>query len=58
MTALDTPVGSEVETIKILSNGKWETSSTSRFGSVFNPSSGKVIAKVPYISASETAPKS
>jgi len=55
MTALDTPVGSEVETIKILSNGKWETSSTSRFGSVFNPSSGKVIAKVPFCSAAETA---
>jgi malonate-semialdehyde dehydrogenase (acetylating)/methylmalonate-semialdehyde dehydrogenase len=33
--------------LPILRAGKWEASSTGRFGEVFNPSTGQVIAQVP-----------
>ena len=36
-----------VEQVPILSGGKWSDSSTTRFGDVFNPSTGKVIARCP-----------
>ena len=43
------------EQVRILSNGKWQNSNTTRFGQVFNPSTGKVIADVPLCSAAETS---
>src|SRR5215510_6733010 len=42
-----------VETIEILSNGKWTSSSSSRFGDVYNPSTGEVIARVPFCTKDE-----
>src|SRR5262245_14795757 len=38
---------SSIAEVKILSGGKWHSSTAKRWGEVFNPSSGKVIAKVP-----------
>src|SRR6185503_1554822 len=43
----------DVPKVQLLSGGKWIDSSTSRFGDVFNPSTGKVIAKVPFCSTDE-----
>lgn len=42
-----------VEEVKLLSGGKWISSSAKRWGEVFNPSTGKVIAKVPFCDAAE-----
>src|SRR5437016_5768158 len=42
-----------VEQVKILRGGKWESSRTTRFGDVYNPSTGKVIARVPFCTADE-----
>ena len=42
-----------VTRIPILLNGKWIASTTQRFGDVFNPSSGQVIAQVPLCTAAE-----
>ena len=36
-----------------LSGGKWQSSTAKRWGEVFNPSSGKVIAKVPLCGADD-----
>ena len=52
MTATAEPTTS-VSKLKYLSAGKWTDSGTKRFGDVFNPSSGKVIARVPYCTAAE-----
>ncbi|HZZ41663.1 MAG TPA: CoA-acylating methylmalonate-semialdehyde dehydrogenase [Tepidisphaeraceae bacterium] len=41
--------------LKVLRGGKWEASKTTRFGEVFNPSTGDVIARVPLCTAAETA---
>jgi malonate-semialdehyde dehydrogenase (acetylating)/methylmalonate-semialdehyde dehydrogenase len=49
--AVATP--SSVEQLKILRGGKWEASATSRWGDVFNPSTGKVIARVPFCTTEE-----
>ena len=43
----------DVPTIQLLRAGKWLDSATGRFGDVYNPSSGKVIAKVPFSTAAE-----
>jgi len=44
-----------VETLRNLSGGEWVASQTSRLGDVYNPSTGKVIAKVPLSTAAEVA---
>ena len=50
MTTITAPA---VETLQYLSNGQWKSSTASRAGDVFNPSTGKVIAKVPFAPAAE-----
>ena len=42
-----------IEPIKILVGGRWETSIATRFGKVFNPSTGALIAQVPLCPAAE-----
>src|SRR4051812_12899879 len=37
----------ELETVPMLVGGRWEGSRSARFGSVFNPSTGREIARVP-----------
>ena len=39
----------QIPDVKLLIGGHWKTSKTSRWGEVFNPSRGKVIAKVPLL---------
>ncbi len=46
---------SQVEKVPLLVGGRWQTGSGGRFGDVFNPSTGKVIARVPLCSADETS---
>jgi malonate-semialdehyde dehydrogenase (acetylating) / methylmalonate-semialdehyde dehydrogenase len=47
-------IGSAVaEKVPYLQGGKWVQSRTDRWGDVFNPSTGQVIAKVPFCSAEE-----
>ena len=41
------------ERVKILRAGSWEASTTQRWGDVFNPSTGRVIAQVPLCTAEE-----
>src|SRR5947208_5713671 len=50
---LSAPPSAEIEQVPLLSGGKWIRSGSSRFGDVFNPSTGKVIAKVPFCSTDE-----
>ncbi len=40
--------------VPMLCAGKWEGSSSSRSGNVYNPSTGKVIARVPFCTVEET----
>lgn len=50
------PASSNVKTIQrlpFLDNGRWAASSSQRFGQVFNPSRGQVIAEVPFCTAEE-----
>ncbi len=42
-----------VEQVKFLRAGRWESSASGRWGEVFNPSTGGVIAKVPFCTAEE-----
>ena len=42
------------DTLPILRSGKWTEPTTSRFGDVFNPSTGQVIARVPFCDATHT----
>ena len=42
-------------TVPILDGGKWQTTNSSSTGDVFNPSTGQVIAHVPFCSEEETA---
>ncbi len=42
-----------VEEVKLLVAGRWESGKSQRFGEVYNPSSGRVIARVPLCSAPE-----
>src|SRR5262249_27933078 len=55
MTALKTPPQS-VDQVKMLVAGRLETSRTARFGDVYNPSPGRVIAKVPLATAEDVDP--
>jgi malonate-semialdehyde dehydrogenase (acetylating)/methylmalonate-semialdehyde dehydrogenase len=45
---------SKVDTLPILRGGKWIEPKSSRFGDVFNPSTGQVIARVPLCDAQQT----
>src|SRR4051812_5313930 len=42
-----------VEQVQMLSGGKWINSTSTRFGDVYNPSTGQVIARVPFCTADE-----
>ena len=42
-----------VETVPMLSGGKWSNSPSKRGSDVYNPSTGKIIARVPFCSADE-----
>ncbi|MCE9533811.1 MAG: aldehyde dehydrogenase family protein, partial [Planctomycetes bacterium] len=55
MSVAKPPVkGKEAPTeVKMLFGGKWESSGTSRWGEVFNPSTGRVIARVPFCTTAE-----
>jgi malonate-semialdehyde dehydrogenase (acetylating)/methylmalonate-semialdehyde dehydrogenase len=48
-----TAIPASSPTLPFLLNGKWAISSTDRFGSVYNPSHGTEIAKVPYCTTDE-----
>jgi malonate-semialdehyde dehydrogenase (acetylating)/methylmalonate-semialdehyde dehydrogenase len=41
------------ETVKMLVGGRWEVSACLRAGKVYNPSTGRVIAQVPFCSAAD-----
>ncbi len=43
----------QIPDVKLLIGGQWKSSKASRWGEVFNPSRGKVIAKVPLCGADE-----
>jgi malonate-semialdehyde dehydrogenase (acetylating)/methylmalonate-semialdehyde dehydrogenase len=51
MTALKSPAA--VPTVKLLVGGRWEDSPSDRAGEVYNPSTGRVIARVPLGSAAD-----
>src|SRR5947208_685671 len=53
MTQTEAPPSQSVENVPCLIKGKWSTSTSSRSGEVFNPSTGRVIAKVPFCTNSE-----
>ncbi len=42
-----TATAPKVADVKLLINGRWETSQADRWGDVFNPSVGRVIGRVP-----------
>src|SRR5215207_9318178 len=44
---------SSIENVPLLSGGKWSTSNSARHGDVYNPSTGQVIARVPFCSTDE-----
>jgi malonate-semialdehyde dehydrogenase (acetylating)/methylmalonate-semialdehyde dehydrogenase len=44
----------EVDTLPILRGGKWIEPKASRFGDVYNPSTGQVIARVPFCDTKQT----
>jgi malonate-semialdehyde dehydrogenase (acetylating)/methylmalonate-semialdehyde dehydrogenase len=50
---MTTLVDAPVESIKHLIGGRWEAGSSERSGDVFNPSTGLVIAQVPFASAGD-----
>lgn len=54
MSVLKPAPPSAVPTVAVLSAGKWAEHRAPRYGEVFNPSTGEVIAHVPLMSASET----
>jgi malonate-semialdehyde dehydrogenase (acetylating)/methylmalonate-semialdehyde dehydrogenase len=47
------PPPAPVETLPYLADGAWKKSASPRTGDVFNPSTGKVIARVPLLAAAE-----
>jgi len=51
---MSTSAPSAVEQVPLLQAGEWRYSSSSENGHVFNPSTGQVIAKVPFCSTEET----
>jgi len=46
---------SSVKSVPTLVGGKWRVSSSTDFGDVYNPSTGQVIARVPFCDAEETS---
>jgi malonate-semialdehyde dehydrogenase (acetylating)/methylmalonate-semialdehyde dehydrogenase len=52
MAATATPA---VSIVPVLSGGRWYNSASAEGGDVYNPSTGKVIARVPFCSVDETA---
>jgi malonate-semialdehyde dehydrogenase (acetylating)/methylmalonate-semialdehyde dehydrogenase len=52
-SSASTSSGPAALNVPYLANGKWTTSTSDRSGSVFNPSHGTVIAKVPYCTVDE-----
>jgi malonate-semialdehyde dehydrogenase (acetylating)/methylmalonate-semialdehyde dehydrogenase len=46
---------SAVESVLVFSGGKWTDYKSKRSGDVFNPSTGQVIARVPFCSAEQTS---
>src|SRR5690242_12456083 len=52
MTLTTTPTPA-VESVKFLAAGRWETSNSARSGDVYNPSTGRVIARVPFCTPAE-----
>jgi malonate-semialdehyde dehydrogenase (acetylating)/methylmalonate-semialdehyde dehydrogenase len=50
-----TITASAIETVPILTGGKWIELKAKRAGDVYNPSTGQVIARVPFCSAERTA---
>jgi malonate-semialdehyde dehydrogenase (acetylating) / methylmalonate-semialdehyde dehydrogenase len=55
MLATKSPAGVGVDVVPVLLGGKWINPDAVRYGEVFNPSTGKVIARVPLCTAAETA---
>jgi malonate-semialdehyde dehydrogenase (acetylating) / methylmalonate-semialdehyde dehydrogenase len=55
MSAVQTPRASTDEIVPVLSGGKWLWFKDARYGEVFNPSTGQVIARVPLCTASQAA---
>lgn len=54
MSTAEAPrLADKVSDVKLLVGGRWESSSTDRWGEVFNPSTGRVIARVPLCPAEE-----
>jgi malonate-semialdehyde dehydrogenase (acetylating) / methylmalonate-semialdehyde dehydrogenase len=51
--ATDTLAAVEVEQVPILVGGRWSASGSSRYGEVYNPSIGQVIARVPFCTTDE-----
>ena len=49
-----TETNSSLKSVPILSGGKWIDVESNRFGQVFNPSTGKAIAQVPFCSVAQT----
>src|SRR5215510_6873241 len=49
-----TSTAQSIESVRILTRGKWIEPKASRFGDVFNPSTGQVIARVPFAGAKQT----
>ncbi len=50
---LKPPADASTEHVPLLSGGKWSVSSSSRYGDVYNPSTGQIIARVPFCSTDE-----
>jgi malonate-semialdehyde dehydrogenase (acetylating) / methylmalonate-semialdehyde dehydrogenase len=49
-TAMSAPA---IESVKVLVAGRWETIDSKRVGKVFNPSTGQVIAQVPFCTGAD-----
>ena len=52
---MTTATSSDLEQVPQLCGGQWVAGGAARYGDVFNPSTGRVIAQVPLSSAAETA---
>src|SRR5271170_7427408 len=50
---MTTTTAPSIQKLSILEGGRWVPSQSERFGEVFNPSTGKVIAHVPFCTAQE-----
>ena len=44
----------EIDCVPVLNDGQWQTLATDRQGDVYNPSTGQIIATVPFCSAEQT----